>query len=160
MHRVYLNLLTAVCLTFAPFAAPLAMAQSQSTDIRPHASRMMDIDLKASFTGQTHSGAYNFTSKGEPTKFYEERHNKDGSVAYSEGSSDEVGIWRVIKNKLCYLYDSDQMSGGCFRVYRVTNCYYFYSDRLIEREDELDRDYWTARSTIKGEPPECDAALS
>ena len=156
MHRVYLSLLAISAIA----VSPTAYAQSQSTDIRPHASRMMDIDLKASFTGQTHSGAYNFTAKGEPTRFYEERHNKNGSVAYSEGDGDEFGIWRVIKNKLCYLYDSNEMPGGCFRVYRVANCYYFYSDSLIEREDELDHDYWTARSTIKGEPPKCEATLS
>jgi len=52
------------------------------------------------------------------------------------------------------------MPGGCFRVYRVQNCFYFYSDTLIEREDELDRDYWTARSVIKGDQPKCEAAIS
>ena len=156
MHRISLSLLALAYLG----SAPLAAAQSQSTDIRPHASRMMDNDLKASFAGQTHSGAYNFTPKGEPTRFYEERHHKNGSVVYSEGDGDETGIWRVLKNKICYLYESNKMSGGCFRVYRVANCYYFYSDRLIERKDELDQDYWTARSTIKGEAPQCEAALS
>lgn len=120
----------------------------------------MDIDLKASFAGQTHAGAYNFTAKGEPTRFYEERHDKSGSVAYSEDKVEEIGIWRVINDKLCYLYNSDNIVGGCFRVYRVANCYYFYSDRLIERKDELDQDYWTARSTLKGEAPKCEAALS
>lgn len=155
MRRVCLSLVALFALT-SEFAA----AQSQNTDIRPHANRMMDDDLRANFTGQTHAGAYNFTLKGEPTKFYEERHNKDGSVTYSEGDGNETGIWRVIKHKLCYLYDSNRMAGGCFRVYRVENCYYFYSDNLIEYEDELDRDYWTARSTLKGESPKCEAALS
>jgi len=141
-------------------SAPEAFAQSQTTDIRPHANRMMGDDLKAAFSGQTHSGAYNFTPKGEPTRFYEERHNKEGTVTYSEGSDLETGIWRVFKDNLCYLYDSQDMPGGCFRVYRVKNCYYFYSDTLIERDDELDQDYWTARSTLNGELPQCEAAVS
>jgi len=159
VRRVYLSL--ALLSQFLIFGfAPQVLAQSQKTDIRPHANRVLGNDLKSSFIGQTHSGAYNFTKKGEPTHFYQERHNKDGSVSYSEGEGVETGIWRVVEDNLCYLYDSNKMAGGCFRVYRVANCYYFYSDTLIEREDELDRDYWTARSTLKGDPPRCEAALS
>ena len=156
MRRVFLSLAVFSLTAFANDA----FAQSQNTDIRPHANRLTGNDLKASFAGQTHSGAYNFTAKGEPTRFYEESHNKDGVVSYSEGDAVEPGIWRVFNGNLCYLYENDNMPGGCFRVYRVANCYYFYSDNLIELEDELDRDYWTARSTLKGEEPKCEAALS
>jgi len=160
VRHVCLSLTLLASLLMSLAFTPSAFAQSQKRDIRPHANRIMGTDLKAAFIGQTHSGAYNFTQKGDPTRFYEERHNKDGSVAYSEGDGIETGIWRVFKDNLCYLYNSDKMQGGCFRVYRVKNCYYFYSDRLIEREDELDRDYWEARSTLKGESPQCEAALS
>jgi len=156
VRRVYLSLIALALTVYAPDVT----AQSQSTDIRPHANRVTGNDLKAAFTGQTHSGAYNFTPKGEPTRFYEERHDKDGRVAYSEGDGIEAGIWRVFEDTLCFLYENNTMTGGCFRVYRVKNCYYYYSDNLIEHEDELDRDYWTARSTLKGEQPNCEAALS
>jgi len=156
VRHVYLSL---AVLSLAAFPND-ALAQSQNTDIRQPANRVTGNNLKATFAGQTHSGAYNFTAKGEPTRFYEERHGKEGEVAYSEGDGIEKGMWGVFKDILCYRYDSNTMAGGCFRVYRVANCYYFYSNNLIEREDELDRDYWTARSTLKGETPACEAALS
>jgi len=92
VRRVYLSL--ALLSQFLIFGfAPQALAQSQKTDIRPHANRVLGNDLKSSFIGQTHSGAYNFTKKGEPTHFYQERHNKDGSVSYSEGE----GVPRDVK---------------------------------------------------------------
>jgi len=156
VRRVSLSL---ALLSFMVFA-PEALAQSQKTDVRPQANRVIGNDLKAAFAGQTHSGAYNFTPKGKPTRFYEERHDKDGHVAYSEGDGIETGVWRVLEDNLCFLYDSNRMTGGCFRVYRVANCFYYYSNNLIERDNELDRNYWTARSTLKGEPPKCEAALS
>lgn len=137
-----------------------ALSQSQTTDIRPNAQRVIGEELRTSFTGKTHAGAYNFTPEGEPTRFYEERHNADGSVAYAEEGGRYPGVWLTIKDTICYIYENGNMPGGCFRVYKVANCYYFYSDQIIEREDELDRDYWTARSTLKGQAPKCDAAIS
>jgi len=137
-----------------------AQAQSQKTDIRPNANRLLGDDLRASFKGKTHSGAYNFTEKGEPTRFYEEAHSADGRINYSENGRKDPGTWLILKDTLCYLYDAADMPGGCFRVYRVENCYYFYSDQNIERRDELDRDYWTARSVHKGEQPQCEASIS
>lgn len=137
-----------------------AQAQSQKTDIRPNANRLLGDDLRKSFRGKTHSGAYNFTEKGEPTRFYEETHKSDGRISYTENGRQDPGTWLILKDTLCYLYDAADMPGGCFRVYRVENCYYFYSDQNIERQDELDRDYWTARSVIKGEQPQCEASIS
>ena len=156
MRRVFLSFAVLSLVAFANNA----QAQSQGTDIRPHANRVIGNDLQATFAGQTHSGAYNFTAKGEPTRFYEERHEKEGQVTYSEGDGIENGMWGIVHDNLCYRYESNFMAGGCFRVYRVANCYYFYSNNIIERKDELDRDYWTARSTLKGETPNCEAATS
>lgn len=160
MRRVFRKLTALLGIGALLSVPPTALAQSPDVDIRPHANRVIGPNLKAAFSGQTHAGAYNFTDSGKATKFYEETHAKNGEVIYSEGPTQEKGLWRVIDDALCFLYESENMSGGCFRVYRVKNCYYFYSENLIEREDELDRDYWTARSTIKGERPECEAALS
>ena len=139
---------------------PLAAAQSQTTDVRPNANRLTGDTLRSSFAGITHSGAYNFTEKGEPTRFYTESHKADGRVSYTEEGRTDTGRWLLVKDTICYLYDAGDMPGGCFRVYRVENCYYFYSDQNIELTDELDRDYWTARSVVKGEQPKCEAAIS
>ncbi len=166
MPRKFLRFVLAALLLALPVAALLlalpsiAMAQSQKTDIRPNANRVIGDNLRAAFKGNTHSGAYNFTEKGQPTRFYEEFHGENGRVNYTEGKLAEPGAWLIYKDTLCYIYDTSDMPGGCFRVYSVANCYYFYSDQLIERADELDRDYWTARSVIKGQQPKCEAAVS
>lgn len=157
MPRKFLKIAIMLGLLTAP---SFAFAQSQKTDIRPSANRLLGGELRASFTGITHSGAYNFTEKGEPTRFYEETHKTDGRISYTENGRNDPGTWLIIKDTMCYLYDAADMPGGCFRVYRVENCYYFYSDQNIERQDELDRDYWTARSVHKGEQPKCEASIS
>lgn len=157
MPRKFLKITIVALLIGSPAAV---YAQSQKTDIRPNANRLMGDELRSSFMGKTHSGAYNFTEKGEPTRFYEEFHKTDGRIAYSENGRDDPGTWLIMKDTMCYLYDAGDMPGGCFRVYRVENCYYFYSSQNVERQDELDRDYWTARSVIKGEQPQCEASIS
>ena len=150
-----------ISLTLLLLSVPLsAVAQSQKTDIRPNANRLIGEELHSAFNGKSHSGAYNFTEKGQPTRFYEERHNHDGRVSYTENGRNDPGAWIIMKDMMCYLYDAPDMPGGCFRVYRVENCYYFYTSQNIERQDELDRDYWTARSVHKGEQPQCEASIS
>lgn len=155
-HKFLKTILATVVLLFPA----TTLAQSQKTDIRPHANRLIGEQLRSAFSGKTHSGAYNFTEKGQPTRFYEETHKTDGRISYTENGRHDPGTWLIMKNTMCYLYDAADMPGGCFRVYRVENCYYFYSDRNIEYQDELDRDYWTARSVVKGEQPQCEAAIS
>ena len=157
MPRKFLKFSLASLVLLTPASV---LAQSQKTDIRPNANRLMGEQLDSAFKGQTHSGAYNFTEKGQPTRFYEESHKVDGRISYSENGRNDPGTWLIIKDAMCYLYDAADMPGGCFRVYRVENCYYFYSDQNIERQDELDRDYWTARSVVKGEQPQCEASIS
>jgi len=122
--RKFLKIFLAACLLAVPTTSH---AQSQKTDIRPNANRLIGENLRSAFKGKTHSGAYNFTEKGKPTRFYEEIHGDDGRISYTENGR---------------------------------NCYYFYSDRDIEREDELDRDYWVARSVYKGQQPQCEASIS
>jgi len=140
--------------------SPLAFGQSQSLDIRPYAKRIVGDDLKSHFDGKTHAGAYNFSLAGEARDFYTERHNKDGTVFYKEGNVSTNGRWGVFGDILCYYYTNAEFNGGCFRVYQVENCYYFYSDSLPDNPDEIDGDFWTARSTLKGERQKCEAAIS
>lgn len=150
-----------LCLFLAAVSIPvLAIAQSQTTDIRPNANRVMGEDLVAAYKGVTHDGAYNFSRDGEPRRFYIETTGEDGRTSYRENGLQETGDWFIKQDALCFTYDASSMSGGCFRVYNVGNCYYYYSDTIVLRSDELDQDYWTARSVKKGEAPNCEPGLS
>ncbi len=138
----------------------LATAQSQKTDIRPLAHQVVGEELQGYFSGVTHDGAYNFSRDGRAQSFYTETHEPNGDVIYQEGELKSKGIWFIRGEALCFAYENQNMTGGCFRVYRVENCFYYYSTRIPRRDDELDRDYWIARSTRKGEAPKCEAAIS
>lgn len=158
MNRLYLSLsITSLIILFSPIRAA---SQSQTTDIRPHALRLSGEEIKAEFKGRTHEGAYNFNAVGEARNNYIETHFEDGRTIYKEKDLTSRGIWLVNDGSLCFVYEDDALAGGCFRVYRVENCYYYYSDQIEERQDELDRDYWTARSVRQGETPQCEAAIS
>ncbi len=137
-----------------------ALAQSQTTDIRPNANRLMGDALLEAFKGVTHDGAYNFDPNGDPGRFYKETHHETGEVTYSEGEQTTGGAWIIRKDIMCYVYPPTAMPGGCFRVYQVGNCYYFYNDGIPEFSDELDRDYWTARSVKQGQRPDCGPGIS
>jgi len=137
-----------------------AMAQSQTTDIRPDAKRLKGDALLEAFIGKTFDGAYNFTDDGEPQRFFTEHHNEDSRATYTEGDATTEGIWTIAKNMLCYRYKSSAMQGGCFRVYKVGNCFYFYDQRLRERPHEIGENYWTARITVSGEVPNCDPTFT
>ncbi len=142
-------------------ALPLsAMAQSQTTDIRPDAKRLKGDALLDAFIGKTFDGAYNFTDDGEPQRFFTEKHHEDSRAAYTESDVTTQGVWTIMKDALCYRYKSTSMTGGCFRVYKVGNCFYFYDQRLRERPHEIGENYWTARSTVSGEAPNCDPTFT
>lgn len=158
MNRLCLSFAFAF-LTFLLSPIPSA-SQSQTTDIRPHALRLSGEQIKAEFKGITHEGAYNFNAVGEARNNYVETHLEDGRTIYKEENLASRGVWLVNDGTLCFVYEDDMLAGGCFRVYKVKNCYYYYSDQLIEHPDELDRDYWTARSVREGETPQCEAAIS
>ena len=138
----------------------LATAQSQSTDIRPYGTRILGDDIASHFKGLTHIGAYNFTQNGMPRGTYKETHNADGTVLYVESGTETHGRWGVFHDILCYYYIKSDVNGGCFRVYQVENCYYFYSNDLPDMPHEIEGDFWTARSTINGETKKCEAAIS
>jgi len=150
---------TILMISLMGFSVP-GHAQSQKTDIRPQANRVTGEALLKAFTGVTHAGAYNFNLEGAPSDRYVETHFADGRTRYMENDDVFDGAWLIRQNMLCFVYKHSALAGGCFRVYKIKNCYYYYSSALIEREDELDRDYWTARSVREGEEPQCVAAIS
>lgn len=158
LHRLYL--LFVLMFAQSTVLASAALAQSQDIDIRAKASRVKGDALIEAFSGVTHNGAYNFSSEGRASSFYTETHLEGGAVKYTEDGRPHDGDWAVFRDQLCYSYDEADMPGGCFRVYKVGTCFYFYSATLIKRRDELDRDYWTARSVQDGDEPTCEAVFS
>lgn len=138
----------------------VALAQSQKTDIRPNANRVVGEALIDEFRGITHEGAYNFTDAGDPRRFYTETHFDDGRTTYLDQRGDYEGRWEIKNEALCFTYEHIEMNGGCFRVYKVGNCFYYYNVDLIEHRNELGQDYWTARSVKAGEIPTCEPGLS
>ena len=93
----------------------------------------MGDEIKTIFSGQTHRGSYNFNSQGVARNGYTESHSPDGRVFYDEGELKAHGSWYVANDSLCFLYENENMNGGCFRVYRIQNCFYYYSNRLAAK---------------------------
>lgn len=135
-------------------------AQSQTLDIRDKAERLKGDALLEAFMGKTFDGAYNFTDDGKPRRFFTETHHEDSRANYTEDGQKTEGIWTIMQNNICYRYKSSNMSGGCFRVYKISNCFYFYDERIEERPREIGENYWTARSTRQGETADCEASFT
>lgn len=147
-----------LCLAFT--IPPYAWGQNQQTDIRPLAHQLVGDELLKAIEGQTHDGSYNFDIQGLASQFYEETHHADSRLTYRESGQVYKGAWIIDNDSLCFFYDDPGINGGCYRVYRIRNCYYFYNKFRPYVPDEPDRPYWTARSVIKGDVPECEAAVS
>lgn len=157
---LYRNLVVTFAFIASGAGIKTAAAQSQDYDVRPLAGQVTGDDLLAAFKGITHEGAYNFDIGGRPGMRYIERHAADGGVVYTEKGQSLKGQWTVTpRDTVCYTYESDEIGGGCFRVYQLGSCYYFYSASFIPRET-LDQDYWTARSVKKGDRATCEDMIS
>jgi len=137
-----------------------ALAQSSNYDVRPQANRLMAEDIRLNFSGVTQSGAYNFDAQGVPGNRFTEWHSEAGGILYREGDFTAHGRWSVARDALCYDYDSETITGGCFRIYKIGSCFYFYSTRRVSTKDEIMRDYWTARSVPKGQKATCEDLFS
>lgn len=137
-----------------------AYSQSQDTDIRPNANQLTSEELKATFSDVTMDGAYNFGRNGKAQSFYTEAHKSDGTLIYKEDGAVEPGRWFIRKDALCFMYPSNQIAGGCFRVYQIKNCYYFYSTSRRQIAQEMSESYWTARAVKMGERAGCERAIS
>ena len=137
-----------------------AAAQTQDTDIRPDASQLSGDEIKTVFSDAHMDGAYNFGRNGKAVSFYTEKHYPDGTLTYEEDGIVDPGRWFVRKNALCFMYPSNRLSGGCFRVYQIKNCYYFYTTSRRRVPGENGQPYWTARAIKKGERAGCEKAVS
>ena len=136
-----------------------ATAQTQDTDIRPNADQLKSDQIKAVFSGAKMDGAYNFGRNGRAQSFYRENHNPDGTLTYEENGVVDPGRWFVRKDALCFTYPSNRLAGGCFRVYQIKNCYYFYSTSRQQVAGENGQPYWTARAVKQGERAGCEKAI-
>ena len=140
-------------------SAPL-QAQSQDVDIRGDAKQLTGTALLSAYRGVTHKGTYAFTRDGTGTAHYTETTHADGRVEYKEGDLIAHGAWVPSHDSLCFHYKSDDMGGGCFHVWQIGNCYYYYATYLhsfgsgntLESPDT----FWTARSVKSGDTPDCD----
>ena len=159
MFRTTFAAIVCMGLTAAVFS-PAAIAQTQDTDIRPDANQLIGKEIKSVFSNVTMDGAYNFGRNGKAQSFYIEKHNPDGTLTYEEDGNVDPGRWFVRKDALCFTYPSNRLSGGCFRVYQVKNCYYFYSTSRRQIPGENGQPYWTARAVKKGERAGCEKAIS
>jgi len=155
MSRLFLG--ACLCALITPSGA---FAQSQHFDVRPLAEHLDEAGLEAVFSGGTFDGAYNFSDRGEARSFYRETHNANGTTRYREGDLDVPGAWAVDDDALCFTYNHPLLQGGCFRVYQVVNCFYFYSTSVPLMDNEIARDYWVARAVRDGENARCEAAIS
>lgn len=113
-------------------------------------------ELKAVFTNQTHSGTYNFKRENIKTFAFEETTTDDGRTRHVQGERVDTGDWLIMRDLICFKYDTLDFSGACFRIYQVGNCYYHYS--TTPRQDG--KGSFTARSVIKGERPNCVPAFT
>ncbi|MEP4051593.1 MAG: hypothetical protein ABJN22_05050 [Litorimonas sp.] len=137
-----------------------AAGQTQDTDIRPNADQLTPEQIEAVFSNAEMDGAYNFGLNGKAYSFYRETHKPDGTVIYEEDGIAEPGRWFVREDALCFTYPSDLLAGGCFRVYRIENCYYFYSTARRQTATENNEPYWIARAVKRGERAGCEQAIS
>ena len=113
-------------------------------------------ELRAAFLGQTHVGFYRFDSANIPTRSFSETTFKNGRVEHTQGGEVLTGQWVIRKNQICYTYDNVWQSQLCFDMYRVGNCYYHYLATQGPRPMKL----WTARSSLKGESPDCEPSIA
>ena len=156
-----LHLTQAAILAAFITAAPTASAgePTQDIDIRPDGVQVTGEMLDLNFSGVTHKGTYAILRESTGTKDYTETTYEDGRVRYKEGDLVAEGRWDRVGDQLCYRYYDAAMAGGCFYVYVVGNCYYYYSNNAAGIFGVRNGLYWTARSVKSGETASCEPAI-
>jgi hypothetical protein len=145
-HRRRLTLLAALLL-FAPAAL--------ATQSLPPAA-MTGPEIISAFEGKTVTGAY---ADGMAVR---ESYQVGGGIIYWDpfyGS--RTGKWSVVNNLFCTFYDG--MTGGCFRVERLSeNCFDYLALASSEQEalTPTDKPRYTARAFIEGKPSTCPDEVS
>lgn len=137
-----------------------SLAHYQAIDVRINNNPLTAEALTIAFKDQIHNGAYEFNRKGIPGKRFVEATAADGSLVHIQGLRVDTGHWVITERSgqdhICYEYLTDPEFGSCFNIYPVGNCFYHYPLRDTGRESA----YWTARTVIKGERPDCELQIS
>ncbi|MDD9908347.1 MAG: hypothetical protein OXR62_01530 [Ahrensia sp.] len=137
-------LLAAPTLPFAPASAQFASTPLNQSQI---ATRLFGKRLIGEYAdGQ--SWAENF--------------NTDGTSDYVQDGRLSVGRMFFDLDLLCFSYQPQELTGGCFEVWqRGTNCFDFYARTSIiaSRTDRQFGRNWDARAWIEGVEATCQAGL-
>lgn len=144
----------------------LSMIQTASAQITTKLPWMHDFmvdnsplkaeELRKAFKGRTHEGFYRFERDEIPTTRFTETTRSDGRVKHVQGEETLTGTWEIEGDQICFQYEDVWKNTYCFDIYRVGTCYYHY----IRTSNGIPVNRWTARSTPKGEVPDCDIAIS
>lgn len=117
---------------------------------------LMGPEIIAAFEGKTVSGVY---ADGTAVR---ETYLLGGAITYWDpfyGS--RTGQWSVVNNQFCTFYDG--MTGGCFRIERVSeNCFDYLAQAASEQEAlaPKEKPRYTARAFIEGKPSTCPDEVS
>lgn len=128
------------------FAVPAALAAQDKGPVA-----LAGPEIIAVFEGRTVSGVY---ADGTAVR---ETYLVGGAITYWDpfyGS--RTGQWSVVNNLFCTFYNG--MTGGCFRVERVSeNCFDYFARAASEQEALAPREKprYTARAFIEGKPSTC-----
>ena len=136
----------------AGFFALAGLLQSAAAEF-PH--DLPGAEVIALFEGHAMAGAY-----ADGTAF-REAYEQGGHISYWDPRGSVTGKWSVRNDLLCTFYDNG-MSGGCFRIARLSvNCFDFYAVTTSEEEAMAPgprRDY-TARGSLDNAKSTCPDEL-
>ena len=124
-----------------------ALFEQVQTTIEPMSGAQIQRDLLGSrVTGEYPSG-----------QKWAEQFNLDGTTIYAEAQKLNFGRLDINGNQMCFSYNSEKLSGGCFEVWkRGANCFDFYSAN--NDADLLSRRFgqqWSARAWKSDQPSTC-----
>lgn len=125
-------------------------------DFMVNNSPLKAAELEDAFRGQTHRGFYRFERDALPTHRFEETTTTDGQVKHIQGDEVLTGVWAIKGNQICFIYEEVWARTLCFDIYQKGNCYYHY----LMTEGGRPVRSWTARSSLKGERPNCEPNIS
>ena len=138
-----------------PLALLLAVVCAAAHATVVHAGGMMGRSgIEEALIGQAVTGEY---SDGRE---FTERFGADMTSRYTEGGRTTPGTMRFEGNLMCFAYEGEDLSGGCFEVWRrSSNCFDFYgTDDGVAGASLQQRRAgtgWTARTWRQDAPSTC-----
>ena len=134
-----------------PFQAASLGLDEAYPDVE-HDMPISETELRAAFTGKTHTGSYNFLNRDITSFAFKETTTVDGKIRHVQQGHVDTGKWEIKDDVICYDYDDPQLRQACFKMYVRGNCYYHYQVSV----EGFPKFGFTARSVISGEKPDCE----